>query len=87
MKRVRDATEYRKGACRGDETVKALHNGEYAVDTLKLKRNGERSMLSLVLGAICFAGIHLGIAGTALRDSAIATLGEGAYRAVFSIVP
>jgi uncharacterized membrane protein len=43
-------------------------------------------MLSLVLGAICFAGIHLGIAGTTLRDSAIAALGEGAYRAVFSIV-
>jgi hypothetical protein len=33
-------------------------------------------MLSLVLGAICFAGIHLGIAGTTLRDSAIAALGE-----------
>jgi len=43
-------------------------------------------MLSLVLGAICFAGIHLGIAGTHLRDRAIAALGEGAYRAVFSIV-
>ena len=43
-------------------------------------------MLSLVLGAICFAGIHLGIAGTPLRDRAIAALGEGAYRAVFSIV-
>src|ERR1700730_13526747 len=43
-------------------------------------------MLSLLLGAICFAGIHLGVAGTTLRDSAIAALGEGAYRAVFSIV-
>ena len=43
-------------------------------------------MLFLGLGAICFAGIHLGIAGTPLRDSAIAVLGEGAYRAVFSIV-
>jgi NnrU protein len=43
-------------------------------------------MLSLVLGAICFAGIHLGVAGTTLRDRAIAALGEGAYRAVFSIV-
>jgi len=42
-------------------------------------------MLSLVLGAIFFAGIHLGVAGTALRDRAIAALGEGAYRAVFSI--
>ena len=43
-------------------------------------------MLSLVLAATCFAGIHLGVAGTTLRDSAIAALGEGAYRAVFSIV-
>jgi uncharacterized membrane protein len=43
-------------------------------------------MLSLILGAICFTGIHLGIAGTRLRDSAIAALGEDAYRAVFSIV-
>jgi uncharacterized membrane protein len=43
-------------------------------------------MLSLVLAATCFAGIHLGVAGTTLRDSAIAALGESAYRAVFSIV-
>ena len=43
-------------------------------------------MLSLVLGAICFAGIHLGVAGTTLRDRAIAVLGKGAYRAMFSIV-
>src|ERR1700730_18818140 len=71
-RRVRDATEYRKEACRGDETAKAPHNGEFAADRLTLKRNGEPSMLSLVLGAICFAGIHLGIAGTALRDRAIA---------------
>ncbi len=43
-------------------------------------------MLFLVLGAICFAGIHLGVASTTLRDRAIAALDEGAYRAVFSIV-
>jgi uncharacterized membrane protein len=43
-------------------------------------------MLYLLLGAICFAGIHLGVAGTLLRDRAIAAIGEGAYRAVFSIV-
>ena len=43
-------------------------------------------MLYLLLGAICFAGIHLGVAGTTLRDRAITALGEGAYRAVFSIV-
>src|ERR1700724_2829061 len=43
-------------------------------------------MLSLLLGAVCFAGIHLGVAGTTLRDRAIAARGEGAYHAVFSIV-
>lgn len=43
-------------------------------------------MLSLILGAICFSGIHLGVAGTRLRDRAIAALGESSYRAVFSIV-
>ena len=39
----------------------------------------------LVLAAIFFAGIHLGVAGTTWRDRAVAALGEGAYRAVFSI--
>jgi len=29
--------------------------------------------------------IHLGVAGTMWRDRAVAVLGEGAYRAVFSI--
>jgi uncharacterized membrane protein len=33
-------------------------------------------MLPLVLAAICFAGIHLGIAGTTLRDRVVAVLGE-----------
>ena len=42
-------------------------------------------MLSLVLGAIFFAGIHLGVAGTTWRDRAIVALGEGTYRAAFSI--
>ena len=42
-------------------------------------------MLSLVLAALFFAGIHLGIAGTTLRDRAIAWLGERGYRGVFSI--
>ena len=40
-------------------------------------------MLSLVLAATFFAGIHLGVAGTTWRDRAVAALGEGAYRAVF----
>ena len=42
-------------------------------------------MLSLILAAIFFAGIHLGIAGTTLRDRAVARLGQNAYRAVFSM--
>ena len=36
-------------------------------------------MLSLILGALFFAGIHLGIAGTQMRDRAIGILGENGY--------
>ena len=42
-------------------------------------------MLSLVLAALFFAGIHLGIAGTALRDRVIGSLGENGYRAAFAV--
>src|SRR5512136_2112169 len=42
-------------------------------------------MLSLILAAIFFAGIHLGIAGTTLRDRAVEALGQNAYRAIFSV--
>lgn len=42
-------------------------------------------MLSLILAAIFFAGLHLGIAGTTLRDGAVARLGQNAYRVVFSM--
>ncbi|HUZ92318.1 MAG TPA: NnrU family protein [Methylocella sp.] len=42
-------------------------------------------MLSLILAAIFFAGIHLGIAGTKLRDRAVAAVGQNTYRVVFSI--
>jgi hypothetical protein len=38
-------------------------------------------MLLLILGALFFAGIHLGIAGTQMRDRAIGILGENGYRA------
>ena len=41
-------------------------------------------MLSLVLAALFFAGIHLGIAGTTMRDRAIGILGENGYRAAFA---
>ena len=42
-------------------------------------------MASLLLAAIFFAGIHLGIAGTTIRDRAIAALGQSGYRGAFSI--
>jgi uncharacterized membrane protein len=42
-------------------------------------------MLSLLLAAVFFAGIHLGVAGTRLRDRAIAALGRAGYTAVFSL--
>lgn len=42
-------------------------------------------MLSLILAALFFAGIHLGVAGSALRDRAVAALGERGYSAAFSI--
>ena len=41
-------------------------------------------MLSLVLAALFFAGIHLGIAGTVMRDRAIGILGENGYRGAFA---
>jgi uncharacterized membrane protein len=41
-------------------------------------------VLSLVLAALFFTGIHLGISGTALRDRAIAIVGENGYRAAFA---
>ena len=42
-------------------------------------------MLSLILAALFFIGIYLGIAGTVIRDRAIAILGENGYRAGFAI--
>ncbi len=41
-------------------------------------------MASLVLAALFFAGIHLGIAGTSARDAVIARWGPGGYYALFS---
>jgi uncharacterized membrane protein len=43
------------------------------------------AVLSLLLAAIFFAGIHLGVAGTTIRDRAIAALGQSGYRVAFSI--
>jgi len=42
-------------------------------------------VLSLVLAALFFAGIHLGIAGTTIRDRAIGLLGKNGYMAAFAI--
>ena len=42
-------------------------------------------MLSLVLAALFFVGIHLGIAGTAIRDRAIGLLGKNGYMAAFAV--
>ena len=42
-------------------------------------------MLSLLLASLFFAGIHLGIAGTAVRDRVIGSLGENGYRATFAV--
>jgi uncharacterized membrane protein len=42
-------------------------------------------MLSLVLAAIFFIGIHLGIAGTRWRDRAVAVLSEKGFQAAFSL--
>jgi uncharacterized membrane protein len=42
-------------------------------------------VLSLLLPAIFFTGIHLGVAGTTIRDRAIAALGQSGYTVAFSI--
>jgi len=42
-------------------------------------------VLSLILAALFFIGIHLGIAGTVMRDRLIAILDESGCRAGFSI--
>ena len=42
-------------------------------------------MLSLALAALFFAGIHLGIAGTAIRDRAVGILGKNGYMASFAV--
>jgi uncharacterized membrane protein len=42
-------------------------------------------VLSLILAALFFIGIHLGIAGTVIRDHVITILSENGYRAGFAI--
>jgi uncharacterized membrane protein len=43
-------------------------------------------MVSLLLASLFFAGVHLGIAGTRLRDRAVAALGAKGYQVAFSLV-
>ena len=43
-------------------------------------------MIELIFAALFFLGLHLGLAGTSMRDRAIGKLGETAYRAAFSIL-
>ncbi len=42
-------------------------------------------MLSLILAALFFIGIHLGISGTRLRDRAVAALGQSGFSTAFSL--
>lgn len=43
-------------------------------------------MAWLLFTALLWVGVHVGIAGTALRGAIVARIGEGAFRAVFSIL-
>jgi len=43
------------------------------------------SMLSLLLAAAAFAGIHLGVSGTRVRDAMVARVGPNAYMIGFSV--
>lgn len=42
-------------------------------------------MVLLVILALLWIGVHLGIAGTSARDAAVARLGEAGFRAAFSV--
>ena len=43
-------------------------------------------MVSLVIAAVFFVGIHVFVSGTSLRGAIVATTGEKAYLALFSLV-
>lgn len=42
-------------------------------------------MTSLLFAAIFFVGVHIGVAGTTLRDRLVAAIGERAYMVAFSV--
>jgi uncharacterized membrane protein len=53
-------------------------------DKLGILSRKELTMTELIFAALFFLGLHLGIAGTVMRDRAIGKFGETAYRAAFS---
>lgn len=40
----------------------------------------------LIVAALIWIGVHVGLAGTRLRDRVVARIGEGPFRAVFSLL-
>ena len=40
-------------------------------------------MALLIVAALVWVGVHVGIAGTRLRDAAVAKIGEGRFRGLF----
>jgi uncharacterized membrane protein len=49
------------------------------------QQTGPIVMLNLIAASAYFLLIHFGVSGTQLRDSLVARLGEGPYRAAFSL--
>jgi uncharacterized membrane protein len=47
--------------------------------------NEEKTVIQLILAAIFFIALHVGVAGTLVRDRAIEKMGEKAYRGAFSL--
>ena len=43
-------------------------------------------MTLLIIAALIWFGIHIGIAGTRLRDGLVARIGEGPFRGLFSLL-
>ena len=43
-------------------------------------------MTLLIIAALVWLGIHIGIAGTWLRDVLVARIGEGPFRGLFSLL-
>ena len=43
-------------------------------------------MALLILAALIWLGIHIGVAGTPLRDALVTRIGEGPFRGLFSLL-